>query len=89
MGKASPGRVAPSIPVSKLTPPVPGPLGDGKRAESQVLSVLLPVQRLLSGTAAGATHSRWPQGQASPLPAPLPGFLLRSVEGKVRHTPKL
>lgn len=45
--------------------PVPGPLGDGKRAESQVLSVLLPVQRLLSGTAAGATHVRWPWGHPS------------------------
>lgn len=72
MGKASPAGVAPSLHISELTPPVPGPLGNGETAESQVLSVLLPMQRLLSGTAAGAIHLRWPWGPASSLLVPLP-----------------
>lgn len=40
------------------------PLGTGKRAESQVMSVLLPVQRLRSDTAAAAVHLRRLQGNA-------------------------
>lgn len=77
LGRASPARDAPSIHVSELTPPVPAPSGDGKPAESQVLSVLLPAQWLLSGTAAAATHLRWPWGCAGSLLDPLPGFLPR------------
>lgn len=63
---------------------MPGPLGAGKTAESQVLSVLLPVQRLLLGTAAGAMHLRWPWGHAASFFAPLPGFPPKNEEGKVR-----
>jgi len=69
---------------------VHGSLGAGKTAESQVVSALLPAQRLLSDTAAAVILWRQPWRNAH-LPS-LPLWLVFSPsaqrEGRMKRTPE-
>lgn len=79
---------APCIHCSGLTHLARGPLGAGKTAESQVLSVLLPAQRLLSA------QQQLPSLQDSngdmPSSPPCPsGLFSLSAEGRGSKHPKV